>query len=795
MARVYRLKISQVEQSCLFELTWGNGRQLSAQLPFPNPLETCYRVWQRSYLQYYQSALRGRSVASGKMTPQQDWRSLLVKAERALEEEFAKWLRQEPLYTIRRELGRRDQDARPANINAPTDLLISCDSSHLGRLPWETWEIAAEFGSVQPIRIGRLPINVRERAVPSQPQRGKARILVILGDDTGGLSFESEQSEIAALSRLADIHTVGWKPGADIERLKQAICDRLQEPAGWDMLLFFGHSNEAKQVGGEIAIAPHTSLTLRELEPYLRQAKAHGLKFALFNSCKGLDIAQTLIDLGLNQVVMREPIHDRVAYIFLKQFMRSLAQFDDVHTALQKATQFLHSSHKTYPSAYLVPSLFRHADAVPFRLQPVGWRAWLRAWLPQTRWQAAALCIIAGLSLIAPVGNSLLAGRVWTQALYRDLTQQVPTASPPVLLVQIDDESIRRGIPSGEPYPIDRAYLAEIVERLSALDAQVIGIDYLLDRSQAENDVRFAETLTAAVAQNRWLVFGTILESGDEVDVHDDLASLDWAMQGYTNTPQWYLRALPAARSCRDRCPFVYLLALAQRTRLTAATRPDLASSDDLRETLLDKIQDGSSDDALHQLYSLRLPLLASLSRFWRQRWLHPVLDFSLPPEQVYERLSAYQLLESSIPQMESQFDWAHQVVIVASGGYGEAGTGFNKDYFPLPPAIAYWQQADRLQWLTGGEVNAYGVHHFLHQHYVVPIPDLWLVGIGAIAGAGLSLFLRRRSPTRHWLALAGLSAGYGLFSLQLYVSGLVLLPWLLPTATVWLYGLPTRSR
>ncbi len=807
MTQIYRLKISRVAQTALFELTWGKGLYLPAELPYPSQLDACYRAWQGSYLQHYQRALRGRAVVSGKMTPQQDWHSQLVKAEAALLSEFHKWLRQEPLFEIRKELGRPAARANtePKGDKRPqTDLLIACESGNLGRLPWETWEIGAEFGTTQPIRIGRLPVRVREEAVPAQPQRGKARILVVLGDDTG-LSFAAEQDEIAALNRLAEIHTIGWKPGTDINQLKQTICDRLQDPSGWDMLLFFGHSNEAKQVGGEIAIAPNTSLSLRELDPYLRQAKAHGLKFALFNSCKGLDIAQTLIDLGLNQVVvMREPIHDRVAHVFLKQFMRSLAQFDDVHTALRKASQFLYSSNQTYPSAHLVPSLFRHSDAIPFQLQPVGWQAWLWAGLPSTRWQTAALGLVAALSLVPPVGSSLTAGRLWTQALYRDVTQQIPAAAPPVVLVQIDDESIRRGIPSGVPNPIDRAYLAEIVDRLSALDAQVIGIDYLLDRPQEENDARLAQSLAAAAEQGSWLVFGTILEADAEVEVRDDLASLDWAMQGYTNTPQWYLRALPASRSCQARCPFTYLLALTQaatQSSLVETASPVLASPDDLRERLLNSIETQNPDEALRQLYRLRLPWLSSLALGWKQRWLHPILDFSLPPDQVYNRLSAYQLLDSPLTQLQAQFDWSNQVVIVASGGYAEAGTGFSEDYFPLPPALAHWhqRQSNASPRLTGGEVNAYGVHHFLQPHRVVPIPNLWLVGVGAIAGAGLFLFLRRRSLSRpqQWLLLTGLSAGYGLISLQFYVSALVLLPWLLPTAVVWIYCLPqlTRSR
>ena len=72
---------------------------------------------------------------------------------------------------------------------------------------------------------------------------------------------------------------------------------------------------------------------------------------------------------------MREPIHNRVAQTFLIQFLQSLSHLDDVHTALQKVSQSLRSeSNLTYPSAHLVPSLFRHSDAALFRLHPTDWQ-------------------------------------------------------------------------------------------------------------------------------------------------------------------------------------------------------------------------------------------------------------------------------------------------------------------------------------------------------------------------------------------------------------------------------------
>ena len=55
MTKVYRLKVTQVEQVCLFELSWGQGLSLPAELPYPAQVEALYQKWQQIYLHYYQS--------------------------------------------------------------------------------------------------------------------------------------------------------------------------------------------------------------------------------------------------------------------------------------------------------------------------------------------------------------------------------------------------------------------------------------------------------------------------------------------------------------------------------------------------------------------------------------------------------------------------------------------------------------------------------------------------------------------------------------------------------------------
>lgn len=815
MVQTYRLAITHIEQTCLFELTWGDGMQRTAKLPYPKDLMRLYKQWQQDYYRYYRtlpvlnnesdingssgSGLRARTGAVGQVPVEPtDLRSQLAQAEVRLLNTFHRWLESRELLEIRGQLRTSPEDKSENNI-----LFITGSTVELRRLPWETWELTREFGQGPSIGIARLPVNIPVAANPPRKQCRKARALVIIGDDTG-LDFEADLKAMERLNKLAETQVVGWRPGSNPHKLIEQIRDRIRDPDGWDMLFFFGHSNEAAELGGEIAIAPNKALSIRDLEPDLTIAKRNGLQFALFNSCKGLDIAQRLVSLGFNQVVvMREPIHNQVAQYFLLQFLQHLAQFENVQQALQQAAKALKAEKNiAYPSAYLVPSLYSHRGAELFRLEPVGWRARLDALLPSRR-QGLALGAIAMLSLLSPVRDSLMAGRLWTQAVYRHVTSRpLPNVSPPVLLVHIDDESIARGIPDGVAKPIDRDYLASLLDRVVDLDAQVIGIDYLLDRRQDNNNPKLREKIEKAVSQGRWLILASELDKGKETLPQTELIDPAWAMYGYVNAYPGVLKALQIGQKCSKRCPFGYLLALTQTALDSPSSQrltPSLEQTDDLRQDLLKTVARDNRSPHLKALFHYRLSPIFSVSRWIEQRWFQPVIDLSLPLEHVYERIPAYELLDRDLQDLRTQYDWQNKVVLIGSGAYPEAGLDGHRDYFPNPPATQFWrnQTQDLSEFTTGVEIHAYTIHHFLNRHKVIPVPVFWMVGVGITVGAVSALILKRHKHLRsyRWLGLTGLSLGYGLIGIVLHSSASILLPWLLPTAAVWVYHIPSLQR
>ncbi|NER80927.1 MAG: CHASE2 domain-containing protein [Leptolyngbya sp. SIO1D8] len=795
----YQLSIQRIQGICLFDLTWGRGQRLRVQVPYPAQLDTRYRQWQRVYVNFYKQALRGRVGAIGQVTPASpDLHSQLVQAEARLLSEFHRWLQQGELTDIRKTLS---VAARETSL----DLFLTCDPIETARLPWETWEIGSEFGGAH-IRISRSPNNIRVAPPAAATRHRKTRVLVILGDETG-LNFAGDKRALQAIQSLVEITFVGWTPGQDTVALKQEICQEIANPLGWDILFFAGHSNEADAVAGHIYIAPQTGIAIRELQPYLQTAQANGLQFALFNSCCGLTIADALIELGLSQVaIMREPIHNQVAQQFLLQFLQSLATHCDVQDALREACRHLKLEHHlTYPSAYLVPSLFRHPDSVPFRIPPRGWRQALQKWLPNYA-QAIALSTVVLLSVLPGVQETLLSGRLLAQAMYRNLTGQIPTATPEVVLVQIDEASRRESPDLANISPLHLGYLAKLLDSLTQLQAKVIGIDYLLDFPQPDNAPTLAATVRQSVNEAAvWFVFGSILEGGQETGVNPASNIIDgaWAMEGYTNSPQWYM-ALPwEPDACQKTvCPLPFLLALTARHQQTSPrVTPALTRQTPLRADLMAEIGT-SKDPTLEAISQRRIAPITAFGGRLRQRWLRPILDFSLPPDRIFHRLSAYEVLEQASNAETTSAIANASVVIIGGVGYVEGGVDpLLSDISPNPPAIAYWRQRGRdnsqEQTFAGVEAIAYDVHHHLQAHLVTPIPALWLVGIALWVGSAIALYGVPQLKTRQrgMLLLVGLTMGYGWLTLQAMISTSWVLPWLLPGATVWIYGLPSVWR
>ena len=788
-----KLRVLQLEQSCLFDLFWGQGQRLSTSVSFPEETIISYQEWRRAYLNFYQTlsvekfgdsdhTLRGKAASSGTINSSKtDWHGRLAEAEARLLQHFQKWLRSEKLHEIRAAVS---QACQAESRSKSVDLMIACSSLELARLPWEVWEIGAEFGTTGRIKITRMPANIRTEPAAVHPQCSRARILAIIGQDRT-LNFQKDLETLQAkLKPLVTIETVGWKVGKSMSELETEIKQAITDEKGWDILFFAGHSNETKITGGELGIAPNRYLQIKDIYEQLKMAKQQGLQFALFNSCNGLNIAEVLIDLGLNQVaVMREPIHNQVAQEFLLEFLQNLAQYKDVQESLATTCQLLKLDKSfTYPSAYLIPSLFRYPDTQWFQLKPSGWKHFLKQFFHPKRHEIMALATLSILSFLPFVQYQLLEQRVMIQTIYRDRTDQIPDKSPAIVLIKIDNSSLEEG-ELIDPEPISRKYLARLIDRAAELDVNVLGIDYLLNVNWPEEDKALEKSLIAIKSERKIkYIFITSRDSKNERRwTLPKFADKKWQGDSRFWENGRYMTLLPLEHEERP-FPLSYLMALVYKT--------GESQTDSLGEMSPNLLVDNWFDPWM------RPRLLTRYSYQYYQYWLHPIVDFSIPQNRVYESISAKEFLETQPEQLQKQYP--QSAMMIVPGGYANAGINRpGEDNFPAPPAFCYWQQKSqpnrRCRILLGGEIHAYLFHHFLEEKPVVPVPDLWFLWLFALAAKGLKVGVEQYE-IGHKKVVIFLSVGtlvYGFVCLQLYVSASILLPIFIPVSLVWIYLLP----
>jgi CHASE2 domain/CHAT domain len=813
-----RLEVQRLGSDCYFRLLWEDGRQLAVRLPDPDFVIRAYDQWRRAYLDFYahlgtqnplpaasSQGIRGTVLSSGlvkRQEPPPDGRLRLVEAQVVLLQEFHRWLGAEQLLSLRTAIAQTRETARSLR------LLLICHDRAIDRLPWEQWNLLEEFGIKERLWLARCPVNVLEPTLTAEAKTlgqdfllKRCRVLAIFGQ-APGLNFDVEMAALKALEPALAVTFVGLPAeSGDAAPIKlwDQVREKLQAKEGWDYLFFAGHSNENTVVaGGQLALGPNESILLNEWLPVLKVAKERGLKFAIFNSCSGLDIAQGLIGIGLNQVViMREKVHNSVASAFFVQFSQYFAQGHEVHAALQSACGDLAEQQgQTYPAAALVPSLFRHPKSSLIRLvQPRPWQSWWAKGRPSRReglWLGACL----GLSLLPPIQGTLLDTRSHFQAFYRQVTRQVPAAGgSPILLVQID-QAVRENNPGlFKENVTDRAYLANVINQLTDRGVRVIGIDYLFNKASSQ-DAKLAQAINGAIdRQGSWFVLAQALKNGEKLGVasQTQLGSAKSRLFGCLNIHNLYHLLLPGPRYCESTAHhFSHMLAIAALSDRQASPglTPQLTATTDLQPQLLGQLRQDSISPQLLKLGRLRQSHWSGrLGQFWFQ----PSVDYSVPPDAVFTILSAHDFSKQMAGLKLTAPAWQSRIVILASDGYDDTGM---QDRFELPGAIGFWQQqgrADRkLSRLTGGEVLAYSTAHFLgQQKWVITVPDFLLLLLVGLLAKGLKSGPSNIRPVDRVFPV-GI---YMLASWQIYITAGLILPILLPTV-LWLgYLWPDRQR
>ena len=410
-----------------------------------------------------------------------------------------------------------------------------------------------------------------------------------------------------------------------------------------------------------------------------------------------------------------------------------------------------------YPSTHWIPSLFRHPASELFQCHPVDRLRILRQWKPD-RWEALAISSLAVLSLLNPVQDFLMDTRQGVQSIYRMVTGQLPTNAPPIQLITIDQSSLDiAGITKRQP--LDWSYLATILDRLSDYQPAIVGFDILLDdpNPHSQTEIKALQRSLQRFKQTPF-IFASWLDYQGESQVSPQLLQppLPLATMGYTNMADWQLPLLRSGDSCQTSCPLAM--------RLANPSQPMVLATQSI----------------------------TYFSRPFRQFWLHPIQDLSIPPDRIYQRISAKELGKLDRSKLQGK------TVLLAAGDYKEAGMDNQTlDYtVNIPWAIRLVTKPDQNlpKVFTGGEHLAYATHHFMQCHFIIPIPDLWGVLTAGAIGKFISFRPARKRTKRKLRFVLGVLV-YGLIGLQFYLSAKLLLPFLLPTVTLGLMVFPKLRR
>ncbi|MEL7068943.1 MAG: pentapeptide repeat-containing protein [Cyanobacteria bacterium J06581_3] len=228
----------------------------------------------------------------------------------------------------------------------------------LRQLPLQMWRWFDRYSKAELIVTGA---TYRHQHSTGQSPN-EIRILSVLGDRTG-LDVTTDQSLLAALPDVS--LTLLDAPSA------QQVTDQLWDNP-WDILFFAGHSQQADQKTqpGQIRLNAHDALSLEELRYGLRKATERGLKLAIFNTCEGLSLLQNLTDLPTPPlVVMRHPVPDQVAQVFLKNLLIAFSEGLPLHQAVREAREKLQGLESQFPFATWLPVICQSPAS-----QPLSWQ-------------------------------------------------------------------------------------------------------------------------------------------------------------------------------------------------------------------------------------------------------------------------------------------------------------------------------------------------------------------------------------------------------------------------------------
>ncbi|MTF38187.1 macro domain-containing protein [Cyanobacterium aponinum] len=322
----------------------------TGKLPPCQPIRQHYQQWQESYRSLNQKVRLGSS-------PQQITHisNSCRQSASQLKETLSNWYNSSfpDFARVRENL------LSELNRDESVRLLIQTEISELIFLPWHLF--FEPFLSKYPqAEIAIAPIEYKSLNTP-QKQRQNIRILAVLGNDEG-INLKPDLETLNNLEK-AEIKTL-------INPCRKELFAHLYEEE-WDLFFFAGHSGKNPLTQqGQLYLNQEDIITIEEFNKAIMKSIQKGLRLAIFNSCDGLGLAKDLAALHLPQtIVMGEMIPDKVAHVFIKEFLANFAQNQTLYLAVRQARERLQELENEYPCATWLPIICQNPASLPLTWQ------------------------------------------------------------------------------------------------------------------------------------------------------------------------------------------------------------------------------------------------------------------------------------------------------------------------------------------------------------------------------------------------------------------------------------------
>ncbi|MEC4817588.1 MAG: NB-ARC domain-containing protein [Scytonema sp. PMC 1069.18] len=237
-------------------------------------------------------------------------------------------------------------------------IILETDDEIIRRIPWYRCDFFTDYPKAE-IALSQ-PEYQRWEVSQTQIDRTTVRILAILGNSQD-IDIKVEKK---FLKNLPDSEAVFL-----VKPTRQKLNIKLWDTAGWDILFFAGHSQSEGKTGRFYINdrKKNNSLTIEQLEEALKAALDKGLQLAIFNSCDGLGLANTLQKWNIPiAIVMREPVPNFVAQEFFQYFLQAfVVEGLSLFLAVQQARKKLQGLENDFPGASWLPVICMNPAVEP----------------------------------------------------------------------------------------------------------------------------------------------------------------------------------------------------------------------------------------------------------------------------------------------------------------------------------------------------------------------------------------------------------------------------------------------